>query len=202
MTNQQFFRAAAFACCLSTGAAAGAATIGFDRASVAGLSAGDQFALEILGSDFADGSAGGGLNLQWNPAVLGIASPADIELLFPGDRFVFDKGVLDETAGTLTNLATVSFTGIADASFAIARITFTALAAGNSPIELALGTFAQGGDNVWTTAAGAEIADLAFEPAAATVVATVPVPAGLWLLPGALALLGGRLRRRRQDFAA
>lgn len=173
---------------------AAAATIRFDPTSTTDLAPGERIALEILGSDFAGGSAGGGLDLSWNPDVLGLAA-ADIELLFPGDRFVFDTGTLG--AGTLTNLATNSFNGVASVSFSIARLTFTALAAGTSSIELALGSFTPGGRNVWTTATGEEITDLAFEAASVTVVAPVPAPAAIYLLPGALAALAARRRHSR-----
>lgn len=173
---------------------ASAATISFDRPSLDGLTVGDRVTLEIQGRGFTSGSAGGGLDLSWDPAVLAISSLDDVELLFPGDRFIFDRGTLDTVAGTLTNLATNSFSGTPGANFTIARITVTALAAGTTQLGLALGSFAGGGKNVWTTAAGEVIDNLVFEPMDVTV-APVPLPAGLWLLPGALAVLGARLQR-------
>jgi len=173
---------------------ASAATIRFDRASLDGLTVGERVTLEIQGRDFTAGSAGGGLDLSWDPAVLAVSSLDDVELLFPGDQFIFDRGTLDTVAGTLTNLATNSFSGTPAANFTIARITVTALAAGSTQLDLALGSFAGGGKNVWSTAAGLAVDDLVFEPIDVTV-APVPLPAGLCLLPGALAVLGARLRR-------
>lgn len=173
---------------------ASAATIRFDRASLDGLTVGERVTLEIQGRDFTAGSAGGGLDLSWDPAVLAVSSLDDVELLFPGDQFIFDRGTLDTVAGTLTNLATNSFSGTPSANFTIARITVTALAAGSTQLDLALGSFAGGGKNVWSTAAGLAVDDLVFEPIDVTV-APVPLPAGLCLLPGALAVLGARLRR-------
>lgn len=194
MTQRRTLGFALFAASMACADLAAAATIHFDRSSIDNIAAGERVTLEILGSGFTDGSAGGGLNLKWDGDVLGIAALTDIELLFPGDQFVFDKGSLDAAAGTLTNLSTNSFNGIAATSFKIARVTFTALAAGTSSIELGLGSFATGGNNVWTTAAGIEIASLGFEAASLTVVAPVPVPAALVLLSGALTLLGVRTR--------
>ena len=173
---------------------AAAANIHFDRASVDGLHTGERFTLEIFGSDFADGSAGGGLNLRWDASILKINSLTDVELRFPGDVFVFDKGRLDADAGQLLNIATNSFTGIADASFSIAKITFTALAAGFSRLELETGTFSNELLNVWTDANGLEVPNLSFDAAEVTVIGAIPLPAGLWLMPAALALLGRRSR--------
>lgn len=182
------------AACTAGSPVATAATIGFTPTAPTSQVVGTRIAFDITGSDFTDGSAGGGLDLSWDAALLSIASLDDVELLFPGDRFIFDKGTLDTAAGTLTNLSTNSFTGVTDASFSIARITFTTLAPGTSSIDLDLGSFGGGGKNVWTTAAGGALAGLTFEPASLTVVAPVPLPAGLWLLSGALAVLGVRLR--------
>ena len=196
MFNKHSLRLGAIALCLSFGQLATAATIRFDKDSSPGLSVGERFSLEVLGSDFADGSAGGGLNLSWNPDVLAISSLDDVELLFSGDKFVFEKGALNGAAGTLINLSTVSVFGIADTGFKIARITFTALAAGSSLIELGVGTFAGGGLNEWTRGNSTIIPDVVFESASATVVSAIPVPAALVLMPGALALLGFRARFR------
>lgn len=200
MFNKHSLRFGALTLCLSLGQLASAATIRFDRASIEGLAIGERFSLEVLGSEFAEGSAGGGLNVNWNPDVLAISSLSDIELLFPGDKFVFEKGTLNGAAGTLSNLSTNSFTGIADAGFKIARITFTAVAAGTSAIELDLGAFTAGGLNAWTKSDGSEVTDLVFESASVNV-APVPLPAALFLMPGALALLGVRARFKKMDHA-
>ena len=182
------------ALCLSSAEFASAATIGFDRDAI-DVEVGSQVAVDIVGSAFDAGSAGGGLNLSWDPAVLSIAALGDVELLFPGDVFVFDKGTLDAAAGTLTNLTTNRFFGVPDAAFTIARITFTAVGAGATSLDLALGSFPQGGSNVWTTGAGAEISNLTFETASVTALAPVPLPPAAALFAGAIALLG--LRRPR-----
>ncbi|HMM76327.1 MAG TPA: hypothetical protein PJ986_11505 [Gammaproteobacteria bacterium] len=187
-----------FAAGMACSQLAAAASIRFDPAAIDDLAIGDRLTLDIVGSDFTAGSAGGGVNLKWDAAVLSIAAAADIELLFPGDQFFFSKGTLDNAGGTLTNLSTNSFNGIVDSSFTIARIAFTALAAGSSLIALDLGSFGGGGSNVWTTAAGAEITDLSFEAASVTV-APVPLPAALGLMPGALAVLALRLRSRKPE---
>ncbi len=180
MLDKTSLRIGALALCLSFGQLMTAATIRFDRNSTAGLPVGDWFSLEILGSDFADGSAGGGLDLSWNPDVLAVSTLDDVDLLFSGDKFVFDKGALSNAAGTLSKLSTVSFSGITDTAFKIARITFTAIAAGSSLIELDLGTFTAGGLNEWTRGDSTIIPDVAFEPASATVVSAIPVPAALY----------------------
>lgn len=194
MLGSRIIPLALFATTLLATDIASAATIRFDRASLDGLIVGDRVTLEIQGRDFAQGSAGGGLDLNWDPTVLAVATLDDVELLFPGDQLIFDRGTLDTAAGTLTNLATNSFAGTSSANFTIARITVTALAAGSTQLGLALGSFAGGGKNVWSTAAGLAVDGLVFEPIDITV-APVPLPAGLCLLPGALAVLGARVRR-------
>lgn len=195
MTHRQTLGLALFAASVACADLAAAATIGFDRSSVDALSPGDRVTLEILGSDFTDGTSGGGLDLSWNAAVLALAA-ADIELLFPSDQFFFDKGDLNATEGTLTNLSTVSLNAVATSSFKIARLTFTAIAGGTSLIGLRVGTLPAGPSD-WATPGG-EIIALSFEPAELTVVEPVPVPAALALMPGALALLGVRLRKKAQ----
>ena len=141
-------------CCLLMNNFATAASIHFDRTSVAGLRANDRFTNEILASDFTDGSTDGELNLRWDANVLTINSLNDVELLFPGDVFVFDKGRLDTNAGHLLNIATNSFSGTANTSFSIAKITFTAVAEGLSRLTLETGTFSNELLNVWTDASG------------------------------------------------
>ena len=185
---------ALIACCLLMNNFATAANIHFDRTSVAGLRANERFTLEILASAFADGSTGGGLNLRWDANSLAINSLNDVELLFPGDVFVFDKGRLDTNAGHLLNIATNSFGGTTSTSFSIAKITFTALTEGSSRLTLETGTFSNELLNVWTDASGQEIANLSFDAADVTVIGAIPVPAALWLMPGALAVLGLRSR--------
>ena len=192
---RSFFRAfALLVCCLSLSEFAAAANIHFDKSSIGGVRAGDRFILEILGDAFDGGSSGGGLNLRWNANFLTVGSLDDVELRYPGDVFIFDKGRLDNDAGHLLNIATNSFKGINDLSFVIAKITFTALAEGTSLLELETGTFSNELLNVWTDASGLEIADLSFSAAEVAVIGPVPLPAGLWLMPGALALLGLRSR--------
>ncbi len=180
--------------CLSMCEFAAAANIHFDRTTIDGISPGERFTLEILGSDFTEGSAGGGLDLRWDASILTISSLNDVELRFPGDVFIFDKGRLDAAAGRLLNIATNSFNGVLDTSFPVARITFTALAAGASLLELETGTFSNELLNVWTNGSGEEIADLSFDAAQVTVLGAIPLPAGLWLMPAALAVLGLRSR--------
>lgn len=134
--------------------------------------------------------------MRWDANVLAINSLNDVELLFPGDVFVFDKGRLDTNAGHLLNIATNSFSGTANTSFSIAKITFTAVAEGLSRLTLETGTFSNELLNVWTDASGQEIANLSFDAADVTVIGAIPVPAALWLMPGALAVLGLRSRAR------
>jgi hypothetical protein len=212
MSSERSIQFLLSALCLSLSQWVLAATIHFNPASTSGLSIGDRFTLEILGSDFVDdrgtpadttddqpGTFGGGLDLSWNANVLTISDLADIELLLPGDRGgSFEKGTLDAGAGNLRNLSTANSAPIALANFTIAKITFTALNPGTSTISLDTGTFAAGGRNVWSTFEGFdEIPNLQFVNAAATVVVSaVPLPAPLLLLPSALSFIALRTRNR------
>lgn len=198
------------ATCLTVGQWAAGASIHFSPAAVTGLAPGDRFTLEILGSDFVDGdgipgSLGGGLNVRWDPAILSIASLADIELLFPSDRSLntdgsnnSGKGALDAVTGLLRDLSVLSLSAPAvdKQDFKIAKITFTAAGPGSSLVSLVTGTYALGGADDWVTTLGEVFTDLTFSTASVTVEQTaVPLPASLCLLPAALGFLSNRTRR-------
>jgi hypothetical protein len=100
------------------------------------LDIGAQVQLQLRGQSFADLILGGGLNLQWDPAVLafdgGTIDPAAWE-------FARNLGQLDAAAGTLTGMFFASFAGNTG-SFPIATLTFKALQPGTTPIALSLFT--------------------------------------------------------------
>lgn len=186
-----------------------AANIHFNPASISGLSIGQEFTLEIVGSEFVDnaevaGSAGGGINLQWDASVFDLVDLSKIVLSFPSDRsFRSDgsngdgKGELDRSGGRLRNLSVASLDPVADSSFSIAKLTFKSLRAGSSDFALTLGKFAGGEFNSWTTFGGAEvIPNLSFSSATVSVAAPVPLPAAAWLLSSALPLVGFRRSRK------
>jgi hypothetical protein len=202
----QFFVSAV---CLSLSQWALAASIQFSPTSTTGLSIGDRFTLEIVGSGFVGpsglnaGTPGGGIDVRWDSDVLAIASLSDIELLFPGDKKLSTDGTnndglgaLDAAAGLLRDLSVLSLDSITSTSFSIAKITFTALGAGTTSVTMDTGTYAVGGRDSWALIDG-ETPVLSYGSATAAVIAPapVPVPAALLLLSSALPLIAFRTSR-------
>lgn len=166
---------------------ASAATIFVSPSSLDEVKPGEQFSLLIQASDFANGTRGGGIDFSWDPNVVEIVSINDIDIRFPGDGFLDDEGTL--SPGRLQNLTTASFNVVESTSFDIAEITFTAIARGETIINLSIGMFGPNAENVWSDGGSASpVDDLQFGSAAVTV---VPLPASILLLPAALGLIGG-----------
>ncbi|MBS4051430.1 MAG: hypothetical protein KGZ69_09515 [Methylomonas sp.] len=187
--------ALAFAGLMASSSASQAAIISFtpDNASVA---AGDTIQIKLVGSDFSNGTYGGGLSVSWDASLLSLQS-YDTSV-FPGDLGLADVGVntvVDNNAGTLSNLSVASFfDGAPNASFDIAVLTFKGLAAGTSALQASLGQFTSGFDNIWTDYNN-DVISLQFVPSSLNVTA-VPVPGAAWLFGSVL--LGGLGAVRRQ----
>ena len=188
-------RAAVLCAALLATSGSNAATISADPAISDGLGIGERVTLNLLGSDFVNGSgeagsAGGGLDISWDPTVVTIASLDDVELLFPRD-ISESKGQLDNALGSLRDLSTVTFNPVQVAEFDIARVTFTTVGAGSTLITLDIGTPLLGGRNVWGDVNFIEIDDLNFAAASVT---AVPLPPSIILIAVSLGLL--RTKRR------
>ncbi|OAI11818.1 hypothetical protein A1507_19670 [Methylomonas koyamae] len=185
----------AFAGLMASSFASQAATIGFipDSASV---TTGGTIQIKLVGSDFSNGTFGGGLSVAWDASLLSLQS-FDTSV-FPGDLGLADVGVdtvIDNNAGKLENLSVASFfQGAPDASFDIAVLTFKGLASGTSLLQASLGQFSSGFDNIWTDYNN-DVIGLQFAPASLNV-AAVPLPGAAWLFGSVL--LGGLSMACRQ----
>jgi len=185
-----------FAGLMASSFASQAANISFAPHN-ASVNAGDTIQIKLVGSDFANGTFGGGLSVAWDASLLSLQS-FDTSV-FPGDLGLADAGVntvIDNNAGKLQNLSVASFfEGAPNASFDIAVLTFKGLAAGTSALEASLGQFTSGFDNIWTDYNN-DVIGLQFVPSSLNVVAAVPVPGAAWLFGSVL--LGGLGAMRRQ----
>ncbi|MDV3239639.1 MAG: VPLPA-CTERM sorting domain-containing protein [Gammaproteobacteria bacterium] len=171
---------------LLIGQAAGAAVITLDQTSL-NVNEGDMFSLTVIGQDFlggvngatGDGTLGGGVVVSWDPALITLASLANVTLLFPGDRMFGPDPVLDSAAGTLT-MSFGSWNGATVPDFNIAQLTFTAAAVGVALVDLE-----ESPGDVWTDGAGMIDVMPTYIDGTVTVSA-VPLPASVLLLGSGL----------------
>lgn len=173
---------------LSVITGAQAATVGFSPFSTS-VSVGQNFSLDIVGN-FPGSEAidGGGLNLSFVPSIVNVTGVTINTALF---EFVVDSSTINNTVGTVSDIIFNSFANTPTGSFLIATVNFTATGAGNSALTLAestLNPFALSGMPVPVTlTAGTNVT-----------VASVPVPAALWLLLSSAGLLGWTFSGKRR----
>jgi len=95
---------------------------------------GDGVVVDILGLGFGDNVIGGGFDLSFNAAVLSLSSVVidDVEW-----EFLSHPGTIDNSAGTLSGVWFNAFAApLPTGDFAIARLSFIALAEGVSALSL------------------------------------------------------------------
>lgn len=199
MNIKNIFAAALFSGVLATSAAQAALITVTPSAST--VQAGQTFQVTIVGQDWTEGEGGtygGGLSLSWDASVLNLQS-YDTSV-FAGDQALASSNtttVIDNVNGQLRNLSVASlFDGVYTADFDIAVLTFTALSAGQTNLDLMLGLFDNGFANIWTDSSFANAIQVNPEFVSGHVDA-VPVPAAAWLFGSAL-LAGAGLARRKQ----
>ncbi len=126
-----------FACCATLLAsalgaqAAGSLLVGPANTAV---SPGDSFVLQVRGSAFTDDVVGGGFNLSFDPAVLSLTSVSVDTVVW---EFVSSNGQIDNVMGLLSDVYFNSFRAVLPTGdFNIATLQFTALAGGNSLVQM------------------------------------------------------------------
>jgi hypothetical protein len=202
MNKPNMFPAIALCAALSLAGASHAATITFSPVSPDPM-VGDTVEVKIVGQDFVDGSGGtigGGTTIAWDPAILSLQS-YDASV-FAGDQMLAGINVttaVDDAAGRLSNLDVTSlFSGASDPNFDIAVLTFTALAAGTSPLTASIGRNNDDGQLIWVDSAGFTALDINFE-ASSLAVKAVLLLAAAWLFATGIIGLGLTGRRRARS---
>lgn len=161
-----------------------AAIVSFSPPSASVL-VGQNFSLDIMGN-FPGSEAidGGGLNLSFAPLIVNVTGVTVNEALF---EFSPSPGSINNAAGTVSDIIFNSFANTPTGNFLIATVNFTATGAGNSVLTLtesSLNPFALSGMPVPVTFA------------TGSVVSSVPLPAGIWLMLSGVGLLGWKFRRK------
>jgi hypothetical protein len=150
---------------------------------------GQTFGITISGSDFSSGTVGGGLTVNWNPAVLNFVS---INLTFPGDKTFqgittgnLSTGLLSFYVGNLNDVNTGSFN--------IASLTFAGSGLGTSAVDL--GAYV---GQPWYDGSFSLINPQPTLVDGSVQVNAVPIPAAAWLLGSGLVGLVAIRRRMRK----
>ena len=107
-----------------------AATVSFDPPSAV-ANVDDVFSMTITGSGFVSDLDGGGLSLAFDPMLLMVQ---DVTFDSSWDFFT-DSGIIDNTAGTITDMQFNQFGHPKTGTFDIAEVQFQAKAMGVSPLR-------------------------------------------------------------------
>jgi hypothetical protein len=151
---------------------------------------GDIVQIDISGSDFNEGTFGGGLTVDWDPSVLQFVSLSTDP--FPGDKFFGSEDTTNASAGSLSFSVGSFFDGAPGPSFDIATLMFNAVGLGNdSLIDL---DFLFG--DVWVDSNLTELDPQPTLNDGLVTVNAVPIPPAILLLGGGLLGLIG-IRRKK-----
>ena len=176
----------------SLSASTHAASVAFD-VNAQDVTLGSEFSLVVMGSDFP-AISGGGLTLLFDPAVLQITSVTINTSVF--EFYIGDgpeKGVLNNSLGSLTNTAFNSIVG-ATGNFSIMTIKFTAIGSGTTMLSLSESSIW-----VFSDTRGNAIGDQLVFGETHINVSPVPVSAAFWLLSGGLLILASLFRLNAQS---
>jgi len=173
--------------CAGPFAAAAANTISFSPDPRNVVLGGPDFSVDLVGTGFASSTDGGAVSISFDATVLQVVSV----VLSPTWNFYSAPGTVNNVLGTITGIefATLS---TPPASFTVGTITFAAIAAGNSVLDVSeyfggvLGGFAVAGNPQ----------SVGFVDGLVQVqAAAVPVPGAAWLWLSGLGVLAGVRRR-------
>lgn len=152
-----------------------AALVGLDPA-VAVVDVGDLFSVTISGSSFVSNVDGGALSLTFDPAVVEVQKV----IIDPAWNFMVDPGMIDNAAGTVSDIEFIQFGSTVMGDFAIAEVQLQAKGPGESVLDLLPGSspFGSGGDPI----------PVEFAPGLVQV-QPVPEPGAGWLTLAGIALI-------------
>lgn len=153
-----------------------AATVAFATSPTVNLGA--TFTLDLIGTGFAGGTDGGGVNVAFDASVLNVLSVS----LDPIWDVWADTGTIDNSGGSITGIDFSTFSSM-PSDFTIGSIQFQAIGAGASGLSLTesfgIGGFALSGEPQTVSFLDGSIS-----------VTAVPLPAALWLMLSGLTALG------------
>ncbi len=138
------------------------------------INLGDTFLVTVVGEGFPV-TEGGGFNLTFDETVINALSVSIDNVPW---SFVNDNGTIDNGTGAISEVLVSAFPGVATSNFSIAIIEFEAVGFGISNLlfsESTMNPWASGGSGINPTFTTASVS-----------VATVPVPATLWLFGSGL----------------
>lgn len=161
------------------------------RTSTTGLVLGEQVALTIYGTGFADGADGGDMFIGWTPNLAFVSLLIDDP---PWDLSSVDVADAPLSPAIVDVFSFVTTPGVGGVEFTIGTLTLEAVGSGD-------GRVAVSGSRVGWSLAGETISGVAFAGEIQPIqIAELPVPATGWMLAVAFALLGrtrvGRHRAR------
>jgi hypothetical protein len=171
---------------MGAGAARGS-TVVVDTTDGTNFTAGQVFTVSLDGQGFTqDPVDGGGVNLQFNPAVLQVQSVA-----VDGSTWDFytSNGTTDNVGGSVSDIAFAAFFNDVTGDFPIATVTFEAVSSGVSALVLS-------GSLLYPFASNGVAFTPEFASSSVTVNGAAPVPlqAGIWLFVSGLVALGALAR--------
>ncbi len=145
---------------------------------------GDTFFIDVIGEGFPT-TEGGGFDLAFDQTVINALSVSIDNGLW---GFVNDLGTIDNVTGSLSDVLVSAFPAVALGDFTVATIEFQAVGAGTSSLlfsESSMNPWASGGSGINPTFTTASVS-----------VATVPIPAALWLFASGLIGIVGLARKK------
>lgn len=167
---------------LGLAASAHSATVSPDL-SVNTFNSGSSFFIDIIGQTFPE-TTGGGFSLSFDPNFLQVLSVSLDGAFWDAATSV---GTIDNVAGSLNDVLVAALNDpLPSGNFTVAMVEFMPVAVGTSTLNLTGSAL-----NPWATgdAIPSQI-NPDFQSGDVTIIATIPVPAAIWLFGSALGFAG------------